>query len=123
MGQDVFDFFKERMKWEREAIMLPNGKIIEARPSHLNCLISLSGKTPEVIYDEMPITSSPIHWMVEYVNCIAIWEDFVLAPSNMTKDQEKSLKIMIENNLIQKVILNSLSTREKILIEKYKKEQ
>lgn len=119
--QDVFDFFKDRQPWEREAILLPNGKIIEACPSHLLAMIRLTGKTEKVIYDEMPIISSPIYWLVEYSGCVATWENFAIAPSKITKEQEQSLDVMLKNNIIKRVGVVALSKEEMDLIDMYRK--
>lgn len=84
-----------------EAIIYPDGDITYASPSHTRALIHITGRTEDDIYNEMPITESPIHWLTEYTGCVPVWTEGVIFPKNITDEQVESLKKLKDAKLTQ----------------------
>lgn len=85
-------------RYDTEVVILPNGKIEYAMPSHTEKLISLTGLHRDVIYDLMPVTASPIHWLVDFTGCISVWNHGHLGMPK-SKEQQTSLKLLIREGL------------------------
>lgn len=58
-----------------EAIIYVDGDITWAVPSHVNALSKIIGLSQEELNSKIPITESPIHWLIEKTGCISIWYD------------------------------------------------
>lgn len=82
-----------------EAIILPNGDIDYATPSHIYKLISLTGKSKDEIDSIMPRTASPLEWLVSYTNCVAVWYDFFRFNS-LTEKQKCSLHKLVKSGIL-----------------------
>lgn len=82
-----------------EAIVNKEGKVSYARPSHTMALEYLTKKSRNELDRMIPIYSSPLHWLIEFTGCAAIWNDFSLMPSNPTKEQLDTINILIEFSL------------------------
>lgn len=93
-----------------EAIILPDGKIADARPSHIYKLIELSNKTKDEIDKLMPMFASPLEWLVSYTGCIAVWYNSFIFVS-ITDKQRKSLQRLVNTNVLSKA-LEGTSTNE-----------
>lgn len=65
-----------------EIVIKPDGEIVKAIPSHIECLIKLLGLPRETIHQLMPISDSPISWLIRKTNCVSVWYDFQLLPYN-----------------------------------------
>ncbi len=98
---DIDDFIENHTHINYcEAIIHPDGSIEYARPSHVETLIRITGEDREVIYKKMPITASPIFWLIDYTRYISVWYDGYVKPDTCTKEQEESIKKLIDNNII-----------------------
>ena len=85
-----------------EIIIHPDGTIEEARPSHIESLIRYIGLPREVIYELMPISDSPISWLVRKTECVAVWYEHQLLPfEEITKAQQYVLKELSNANKIK----------------------
>lgn len=87
-----------------EAIILRDGKIIDAVPSHINEIVELSDKGYNEINSIMPSCASPIEWLVNYTGLVALWYDSFKF-SNITKRQLTSIRRLICNNIISDNII------------------
>ena len=85
-----------------EIIIHPDGTIEEARPSHIESLIRYIGLPREVINEMMPISDSPITWLVRKSECVAVWYEHQLLPfEGITKAQRYVLKELANANKIK----------------------
>ena len=85
-----------------EIIIHPDGTIEEARPSHIESLIRYIGLPREVINEMMPISDSPISWLVRKTECVAVWYEHQLLPfKGITKSQGYVLKELASSNKIK----------------------
>ena len=85
-----------------EVIIHPDGTIEEARPSHLESLIRYMNLPREVINEMMPISDSPISWLVRKTECVAVWYEHQLLPfKGITKSQGYVLKELSNANKIK----------------------
>lgn len=85
-----------------EVIIHPDGTIEEARPSHFESLIRYMNLPREVIYELMPISDSPISWLVRKTECVAVWYKHQLLPfKEITKAQRYVLKELANANKIK----------------------
>lgn len=82
-----------------EAIIFPDGTIEYATPSHQQKLISISGKSMDELMSIMPIWAAPNEWLVEYLNCIAVWYDYYIY-SNINTKQKHTLDMLKKHNII-----------------------
>ena len=97
---DVYDFVKNHDHIRYcECIIYPDGMISKVKPSHLYTLLRIAGG--EEIYKQMPIISSPLHWLVEYTGCISVWYEMCLLPSSITKEQEETINTLAFNKIIE----------------------
>lgn len=85
-----------------EAIIDIAGNIEDARPSHIEHLIRQTGLSREKIHELMPLTATPISWLVEYTQSIAIWYDYVCIPKEVSKEQLESLNLLINSKIVNK---------------------
>lgn len=85
-----------------EVIIHPDGTIEEARPSHTESLMRYMALPREVIYELMPISDSPISWLVRKTECVAVWYEHQLLPfEEITKAQQYVLKELASANKIK----------------------
>ena len=85
-----------------EVIIHPDGTIEGARPSHFESLIRYIGLPREVIDEMMPISDSPISWLVRKTECVAVWYEHQLLPfEEITKAQQYVLKELSNANKIK----------------------
>lgn len=83
-----------------EAIILPSGEVQYAVPSHVEKLILLTGEKREDFFEKMPISASPIDWLLDYTGCISLWSDFHKG-NPTTKEQKETLKLLIREGLTE----------------------
>ena len=84
-----------------EIIILKNGTIEIATPSHTEKLIKLTGEHRDVIYEKMPIDASPTVWLVAYTQCVAVWADMQIGPVSINRFQLRVLKILADEKMIK----------------------
>lgn len=112
---DFRNFLKEKLEWipahefidkcqvlkwfECEAIINPKGEVAFATYGHVEAMIEFSNESKESIYNKMDILEIPVLWLVNYTSCISVWEQGILCPKIITKEQQDALNILIENNL------------------------
>lgn len=83
-----------------EVIIMPSGSIILAQPSHSERLIHITGINRDELYSMIPISASPIHWLLEYTGCMSVWHDFQLVfKSKQTAEQLDTLNRIVEAKL------------------------
>lgn len=85
-----------------ECIMLPDGTLIEAVNGHVNTICKVYNKPRHIIDEEMPISASPIHWLVDHTNCISIWKNQYLRPEVINIPQRLVLTILKNRNFLYK---------------------
>jgi hypothetical protein len=83
-----------------EAIILPSGEVQYATPSHIEKLMALTNEPREIILEKMPITASPIEWLIDYTGCIAVWKSFHKG-TPVTVEQKDMLQLLIVEGLIK----------------------
>lgn len=92
-----------------EVIIYPDGTIEEARPSHTESLMRYMALPRDIIYEMIPISDSPISWLVRKSECVAVWYEHQLLPfEGITKAQGYVLKELATAN---KIKLNSSIVR------------
>lgn len=104
MTKQPIDYFIENHNYINycEAIIHRDGEVEYAIPSHIEKLIKITGEYREIIYEKMPVTASPILWLVEYTGCIAVYTDFYYKPEKCTIKQALSLMKLIKNGLVKR---------------------
>lgn len=83
-----------------EVVILSNGEIQYAVPSHMEKMIVIIGEPREKLIEKMPITASPLEWLIEKSNCISVWSGFYKG-NPKTEQQKTTLKQLIDNGLTQ----------------------
>ena len=84
-----------------EAIIHKDGMIEYAMPSHVECLLRITGEDRDVINKKMPLSASPIIWLTEYTGCIAIWVDGFIWPKEVADVQLVSLRKLFKAGLTE----------------------
>lgn len=102
--------FKEFLKTYKhiryfECIMYPDGTLEEARPSHTYklCEIYDNTKTLQEIEELIPLSISPIEWLLNKTGCIALWYQSIMIDERnqqLTDIQKKNIEILMERNII-----------------------
>lgn len=72
---------------ECECVIRPNGEVEEPLPSHINCLIEMTGEDSKWLHAQMDKGMEPLFWMVEFTGCMSVWQTRVVAPSRPTEEQ------------------------------------
>lgn len=101
---NVMDYIETHDKLNYcEALLFPDGTIIDVNPSHTESLIREACKMYHLTKDElfrmMPVYAGVIHYLVEYTNIICIWYDFCIA-DNITDQQMRSLKLLQDHGIV-----------------------
>ena len=97
-----------------EALILTNGTVEYAVPSHLykmfdvcygvpyeDMINRVSGKAIEV-WDMIPHSADPVHWMVEDSGVISCWYNYIVVPYKCTKEQVETLKVLVKEGCISR---------------------
>lgn len=91
-----------RCTYEREGIILENGIVVYASPSHTEKLVRISEIDQDIIYYElMPIYASPIMWLTYFVNCLPIWNNGYGMTDKATDEQKYTLSVLFEKKAIK----------------------
>ena len=75
-----------------ECMILPDGSVEEPLPSHINCLMNLSGEEPAVLHGMMEKNMEPLFWLAEFTGCMSVWPTRVVSPSHPTAQQLETLE-------------------------------
>ena len=91
-----------------EALIFPNGDIINATPSHIEALIK------QVTYDyslrrdklvEMiPCDASPLHWIIDRYNYGCIWYNSAIVSIDHTKAILNTIQKLIDVNILHNTV-------------------
>lgn len=100
---DVYSSFdlekhKQTFRDYLEAVILKDGTVEYAVPSHTEKLISLTGIERETLYDMIPVNASPLEWLLSYTGCVCVWSRFYLGTPT-TSAQEKTLQLLLDEGL------------------------
>ncbi len=75
-----------------ECIILPDGKVEEPVPSHINKLVELAGEDTAWLHGQMEKGMEPLYWLVQFTGCMAVWKSRVVSPAEPTPKQEETLE-------------------------------
>lgn len=89
-----------------EAIVMDNGDIDDAVPSHIEALIKLTGLGRDKVWELMPITASPIEWLMNYTNTVCLWYQGYMKTGNLTVEQLRTINMLSEKKIIKKNVLS-----------------
>lgn len=91
-----------------EALIFPNGDIIDARPSHIETLIkqiicdfSLSR---EQLAEMIPNNASPLHWIIDRYNYGCIWYNSAIVSVDYTEAVLNTIQKLIDANILQNTV-------------------
>lgn len=88
-----------------EVIIHPDGDISYCVPSHQERLILETGIPRNVLWNMIDITEDVIQRLCEMTNCISVWYDLYISPSNISSAQFNSLSKLISNGCINKALI------------------
>lgn len=88
-----------------EILIDNDGSVILARPSHQEALIQYYCNKENITRDQavesIPISYSPLHFIVDKYNIISVWYMCIIySYNNMNNDQRNTLDILADNHLI-----------------------
>lgn len=92
-----------------EIIIKPNGEILEAIPSHIECLIKILGLPREAVQELIPISDSPISWLVRKTGCVSVWYHAQELPYETISDEQQY--VLAELSAHNKIKLNTRAVR------------
>ena len=85
-----------------EAIINKDGLISYVKPSHTYTLERLSGIDRNVLYKEkIPVSDSPIQWLIEHTKAIAVWSNGFRISKNPTPKSIETLKRLFEAGIVK----------------------
>ena len=87
-----------------EAIILKNGNIVYATPSHIECMIALTGFSREYLRVTIPSDASPIEWLVSEFDFVPVWYNYFKYHS-LTKYQKRSLVLLKQAGVLSHTIV------------------
>lgn len=80
-----------------EVIILPNGTIEYAVPSHQEKLIQIACKTHNMTREEVGqqcpknMYGDFLRWLCQFTGCVSVWEHFIVQGNRLTETQKDSL--------------------------------
>jgi hypothetical protein len=91
-----------------EALIFPNGEIIDARPSHVEALIRQTicdhSLTREQISEMMPNNASPLHWLIDRYNYGCVWYDSAIVSVDCTEAVLNTIQELINAGVLRNVV-------------------
>ena len=102
----VFDYKTHRENFTNylEVIIFKDGHIEYAVPSHQMKLVDIYCKenniTRNELYAIIPITEAPNDWITYNLGLIQVWYNFIRRPIDITKEQEETLKRLVQEKCI-----------------------
>ncbi len=75
-----------------ECMVLPDGEVCEPLPSHIEALEALAGERAAVLNSHMEKNMEPLFWLVEYTQCMSVWQTRVVSPSEPSEAQKDTLE-------------------------------
>ena len=70
-----------------ESLIFPDGTICDCIPSHEIALARASCFTFDELRELIPMSASPVEWLVECTGCVAVWYDYCIASLSLTDAQ------------------------------------
>lgn len=109
-----------------EAIILPNGDIEYAIPSHQHKLKEIWGvpynpysETPsraeQVLWNIVPPEADVCEWLCEDLKCISVWYNYVVIPINYTEESLNSYLELVKNKCVSKESLIKVSIEKSLI--------
>ena len=108
--EEFIDQHKKRFVNYCEAVILPDGDIQYAVPSHLYKMYLLYGLSETDIYEQtdryisftktIPIISSPVWWMCQDKNIVSVWYNLCVFSMNYTLAQEYAVQKLIQTGCL-----------------------
>ncbi len=108
--RDFVKVHKEKYINYCEVLILPDGTVTYAEPSHIYKLEMLWGVPFEELFDggphreqlmlTMPRLASPIHWLCEDLNVVSLWYDTCIFPRNYTIEQLNTVKLLMATGCV-----------------------
>lgn len=93
-----------------EVLILPDGDVQYAIPSHLYKLYMFYGLTEQDFQEQtekyssfistIPLTASPVSWMCQDKNIVSVWYNFCIIPIDYTYEQMLSMKLLIDSGCV-----------------------
>ena len=108
-GEDFYSFFKHYNHINYcEIVIYPDGTVAEAAPSHQEKLIKiLTNKLQnnreeirELFLSGQEETDNFQQWLLEETGCVSVWFYHLSFPSIVTKEQVKTIKLLIQNGKV-----------------------
>lgn len=93
-----------------EALILPDGQITWAVPSHQMALASLSSRSFEELSNDIPLNASPTHYLSEMMNVVLVRNNDLLFPLDYTHEQITIVAKLMNRNLVKKSCLIEVSS-------------
>ena len=104
-----------------EIIILPNGNVSYAVPSHTERMLELLNLTSMDAREVIPENELPITWLMKETGTIPVWYNGVKVPPVVTEEQAISLIKLIDADMIKLGIMAELFYTQEDLIKDMKK--
>lgn len=87
-----------------EAIILPNGTVKLAIPSHIECVIRLVCELENITRDELklsiPSSADPLRYLLDKYCMVSVWYNTIITPESISPLQEQTISSLESNGLI-----------------------
>ena len=107
-----------------EVIIFPDGRVTYANPSHLIKLETIwgvpleevyeGGPTRDKLWDSIPSSASPLHWLSEELNCVVLWYNAIIFPLNYTEAQLDCVKRLMKAGCIDSDLIVQVTVERTI---------
>lgn len=100
-----FDIKQHKAKYINyfEAVILPNGKVEYAIPSHqeklVNIVMQKENKTKAEVWNSISVYDDVLRVLVDRSGCVSCWSKFICSPDKITSEQTIMLNILIAQDL------------------------
>lgn len=81
-----------------EAIILPNGTIMHAIPSHTECVVKLGCTIDNITRSDMaesiPSSANVLGYLLDKYNMVAVWYRIIISPETITPNQTETISFL-----------------------------
>ncbi len=85
-----------------DVVVEKSGNVIYASWGHINKMIEISGESERDIFRKMPLSATPIRWMVDYTGCVSVHGSCYVVPTyGMTKEQKHVVNTLIRVGMLK----------------------
>ena len=111
--KDVDTYIREHTDKDYcEAVITKDGLVTDAVPSHMYCIIALTGRDKDYLDSKMPMFSAPLEWLISYSGVVSVWYNSFIYHT-LSDEQKKTLLKLQQSGVLARYIIGSYTNEYK----------